>query len=41
LYLIYFGMNMQYYYDREGRQYRSQSEVVALWEKFGVVVIDN
>ncbi|WVZ14363.1 hypothetical protein V8G54_011929 [Vigna mungo] len=35
------GRVYRYYYDREGRQYRSQSEVVALWEKFGMILIDN
>ncbi|KAK7381449.1 hypothetical protein VNO78_34148 [Psophocarpus tetragonolobus] len=35
------GRVYRYYYDREGRQYRSQAEVLAAWEKIGVVVIDN
>ncbi|KHN19705.1 hypothetical protein glysoja_037207 [Glycine soja] len=35
------GRVYRYYYDRQGRQYRSQSEVVAAWEKIGVVLIDD
>ncbi|KAL2335776.1 hypothetical protein Fmac_016989 [Flemingia macrophylla] len=35
------GRVYRYYYDPQGNQYKSQTEVVAAWDKAGLIVIDH
>ncbi|KAK7271730.1 hypothetical protein RJT34_27868 [Clitoria ternatea] len=35
------GRVYRYYYDPEGHLYKTRSEVLAAWEKTGMVVVDN
>nr|KYP42229.1 hypothetical protein KK1_036369 [Cajanus cajan] len=35
------GRVYRYYYDPQGNQYKSQSEVFAAWENAGMIVIDD